>query len=157
MWDDRTDGMIVRDVGRASTMFQVLVHAKLSHDDVLRMHATDHHMGKKKAKCSPKHPCSVHDPDPFDVQVGAAASEEGRLRVRFADSPRHSLRCTVTRRQPSTRNPYRRTRHCDCRSKLRTQGGILTEGIVVQVRGTFGGDYGPETYNVGDIWGGRQI
>ena len=35
--------------------------------------------------------------------------------------------------------------------------GILTEGIVVQVRGTFGGDYGPETYNVGDIWGGRQI
>ena len=75
MWDDRTDGMIVRDVGRASTMFQVLVHAKLSHDDVLRMHATDHHMGKKKAKCSKAHPCTVRDPDPFDVQVGVAASE----------------------------------------------------------------------------------
>jgi hypothetical protein len=26
-----------------------------------------------------------------------------------------------------------------------------------QTRKTYGGDYGPETYNVGDQWGGRQI
>lgn len=24
-------------------------------------------------------------------------------------------------------------------------------------RQTFGGDYGPNTYNVGDTWGGRQV
>ncbi len=102
-------------------MFQILVHQKLTREDILREHATNHHLGlDKKIKCDAKHPCAKPDPDPFDVQV---VGKEGGCALCYPLS-----------------------------SYLPDK-----QGCDVQVRGTFGGDYGPETYNVGDIWGGRQI
>jgi hypothetical protein len=51
-------------------MFQILVHQKLTREDILRMHATNHKLGlDKKSKCDAKHPCTKPDPDRFDVQV----------------------------------------------------------------------------------------
>ena len=51
-------------------MFQILVHQKLTREDILRMHATNHNLGlDKKIKCDAKHPCTKTDPDRFDVQV----------------------------------------------------------------------------------------
>jgi len=44
-----------------------------------------------------------------------------------------------------------------CSTKHPCSGSHDPDTFDVQVRGTFGGDYGPSTYNVGDIWGGRQI
>eukprot|EP00960_Hanusia_phi_P046536 757894-Hanusia_phi.AAC.3 len=48
---------------------------------------------------------------------------------------------------------------CNSVTDMVGKGCVIPSGYAYGVgttRQTFGGDYGPETYNVGDIWGGRQ-